>query len=270
MNNQLLSDMLEFTQYIAACASTSTYESEIIAEIRTLQPRIKSAIADATQEQASIATLRSAVQAESAKMCEIIAALGLDIAVVEQGHVIGAIKKLQASQQEQAKPTDLQAVPNEEAGGVTDEPTMLWDAEDAENCYGDGPEDFANNYASNCMMRGEDHEVEVLCAYRGSNRTMRVVMPQIDDEDGRVTWSWSDTPAASTIAPAIDPAAAPTPPAARGLTDADIEDEPTIPCALGYRLCRCQSESGCASESCAYFDSAIAAHLAGNTTAKGE
>lgn len=125
------------------------------------------------------------------------------------------IRNLQSTSPPAMGAAALQPVAREgEAGGVTDEPTMLWDAEDAENCYGDGPEDFANNYASNCMMRGEEHEVEVLCAYRGSNRTMRIVMPQIGDEDGCVTWSWLNEPGATT-APAIEPVAR--------LTDADIE-----------------------------------------------
>lgn len=45
MNHKLLNEMLEFTGYIAACASTSSYESDIIAEIRKLQPQIKAALA---------------------------------------------------------------------------------------------------------------------------------------------------------------------------------------------------------------------------------
>lgn len=80
------------------------------------------------------------------------------------------------------------------------EPDMLWDAEDAENCYGDGPEDFANNYASNCMIDGDECDVEVLCAYRGSKRTMRIALaknPYDEELSAPVSWSWVDAAMAS-------------------------------------------------------------------------
>jgi hypothetical protein len=45
INNALLNEMLDFTQYVASVASTSTYEGDIIDAIKKLQPQIKDAIA---------------------------------------------------------------------------------------------------------------------------------------------------------------------------------------------------------------------------------
>jgi hypothetical protein len=74
------------------------------------------------------------------------------------------------------------------AAASDSEPTMLWDADDPEDgVHGDSPQDFAESYASNSGVVGEI-DVDVLCAYRGGKRTMRIVAP----EDGRVSWSWAD------------------------------------------------------------------------------
>jgi hypothetical protein len=78
------------------------------------------------------------------------------------------------------------------------EPTMLWDANDPEDgTHGDSPKDFAENYA--CNAGNGEYEVEVLCAYRGGKRTMRIVA----SDDSPVSWSWaSAAPTESTAAPA--------------------------------------------------------------------
>lgn len=66
------------------------------------------------------------------------------------------------------------------------EPTMLWDANDPEDgTQGDNPQDFAQNYVCASGIIGEV-DVDVLCAYRGGKRTLRIVSP----DEGAITWSW--------------------------------------------------------------------------------
>lgn len=62
MNIKLLNDMFAFTQYIAACASTSSYESDIIAEIRKLQPQIKAALAAPTVSSSAAPSLSASAE----------------------------------------------------------------------------------------------------------------------------------------------------------------------------------------------------------------
>lgn len=70
------------------------------------------------------------------------------------------------------------------------EPTMLWEADEPEDgMTGDNPKDFAESYASNAGLPGETHLVDVLCAYRGGKRTMRIEMLP----EGGVAWSWVES-----------------------------------------------------------------------------
>jgi hypothetical protein len=69
---------------------------------------------------------------------------------------------------------------------------MLWLSDDNE-VYANGPDDFANDYAFNCMSVGDDVTVDVDCAHRLPKRTMRIaVVPKGEDDDAEVVWKWVD------------------------------------------------------------------------------
>lgn len=74
-------------------------------------------------------------------------------------------------------------------------PDMYWDADEPEDgTTGDGPQDFASNYAENCLGLGESEIVTVLCANRAHTRKMRITVAAADDADTPVTWEWVEEP----------------------------------------------------------------------------
>lgn len=85
-----------------------------------------------------------------------------------------------------------------------DEPDMLWLADDNE-VFANGPDDFASDYAANCLRVGEEAEVSVDCATRASKRIMRIaVIPKGNDDDAEVVWKWIDRAAMSAMVSEAD------------------------------------------------------------------
>jgi hypothetical protein len=80
------------------------------------------------------------------------------------------------------------------------EPDMLWLSDDNE-VFANGPDDFAEDYACNCLRVGEEAEVNVDCANRARKRIMRIAMiPEGDGDDCKVVWKWVErTPAATPV-----------------------------------------------------------------------
>jgi len=76
------------------------------------------------------------------------------------------------------------------AEGPSDEPDMLWWADDNER-YAHDPSEFANDYANDFMQAGEEAEVRVDCAYRGGKRTMRISVVEKGGST-KVAWAWKD------------------------------------------------------------------------------
>lgn len=73
---------------------------------------------------------------------------------------------------------------------------ILWLSDDNE-VYANGPDDFANDYARNCMCVGDDVTVDVDCAHRRPRRTMRIILAPKGDDDCEVLWKWVDDAAMS-------------------------------------------------------------------------
>jgi hypothetical protein len=70
------------------------------------------------------------------------------------------------------------------------QPDMLWDAEDTEGTFASSADEFAANYASDSMIRGDVSMVEIQCAVQIENRTMRIEVTT--DEESPVKWEWVD------------------------------------------------------------------------------
>lgn len=86
-----------------------------------------------------------------------------------------------------------------QAGEARDvEPDMIWWEDDPE-VFANGPDEFAKDYASNCLRTGEEVVVHVDCATRSSKRAMRIAVVEGDDDD-EVVWKWVDR--AAMAAPA--------------------------------------------------------------------
>ena len=85
-----------------------------------------------------------------------------------------------------------------QAGDARDEQDMmLWLSDDPE-VFANGPDDFANDYAANCLSVGDDVEVDVDCTYRAPKRALRIALiPKGDDDDCEVVWKWVERAAMS-------------------------------------------------------------------------
>lgn len=68
-------------------------------------------------------------------------------------------------------------------------PDMLWQSDDSER-FAHGPDEFANDYAADCLHPGEEEIVDVDCATRASKRTMSISVVDKGDDDYRVEWKW--------------------------------------------------------------------------------
>jgi len=79
---------------------------------------------------------------------------------------------------------------------VPDEPDMLWQTDDSER-FAHGADEFASDYAADCLHPGEEAVVDVDCAIRASKRTMNISVVDKGGDDYRVEWKWLDRTAPS-------------------------------------------------------------------------
>lgn len=70
-----------------------------------------------------------------------------------------------------------------------DRDLMLWQSDDTE-VYANGPDDFAEDYARNCLRVGEQADVRVDCAYHAKSRTIRISVIDKGDDESEVMWEW--------------------------------------------------------------------------------
>lgn len=75
------------------------------------------------------------------------------------------------------------------------EPDMLWASDDVETPPSSTAEDFADSYASNGMIAGDESIVKVLCAKSMPDRQMLIRVPK--DEDAPLHWEWIPAPFAA-------------------------------------------------------------------------
>jgi hypothetical protein len=69
------------------------------------------------------------------------------------------------------------------------EPDMLWQSDDSER-FAHGPDEFAEDYAADCLRTGETEVVEVDCATRASKRAMSISVVDKGDDAYKVEWKW--------------------------------------------------------------------------------
>ena len=91
----------------------------------------------------------------------------------------------------------LSAAPAQAGDALDERDMMLWLSDDPE-VFANGPDDFANDYAANCLSVGDDVEVDVDCTYRAPKRALRIALiPKGDDDDCEVVWKWVERAAMS-------------------------------------------------------------------------
>jgi len=92
---------------------------------------------------------------------------------------------------------ELLAAPAQAGDALDERDMMLWLSDDPE-VFANGPDDFANDYAANCLSVGDDVEVDVDCTYRAPKRALRIALiPKGDDDDCEVVWKWVERAAMS-------------------------------------------------------------------------